>query len=390
LKYDFVNDKDNRIKGGFVKSKWVIFLLLVVGSVFLAVSCKSTATNAPATAAPEPEPEVEQPAPEPPAPELPTQAALNSLDEAIARAESARKRAGDFGAPARFPDDWAGAEADYASAGDRRDTPAEVSETEAKYNALADRYDELFRKIIPLYAQEREEEVLAARDAAIAAGINDYYPEYLLDADKTALDAVDKYEAGDYYAADEGSLLALEQYRALKPGTEAYKLRQEVVDRDFSGYDRDNFSRADELLLAAFNHYGEKDTKTARDEADQALSRYDLVLRAGWAGSTARLQALAQAERQKALNEKANVAVRNDFSETEKVFTQANTAYRAQRYQEAGPLYEQSAVSYTILAGTAAEKRRQAETAIGKAEEKVAESETVVQNAELILEGGAQ
>jgi hypothetical protein len=316
---------------------------------------------------------------------------LNALDEAIARVENARKRAGDFGAPARFPDDWAGAEADYASAEDRRDTPAEVRDTEARYRALADRYDELFGKTIPLYAKEREEEVLAARDAAIAAGINSFYPEYLLDADKTALDAVAKYEAEDYYAADEGSLLALQQYRTLKPGVEAYKLRQEIVDRDFSGYDRDNFSRADELLLAAFNHYGEKNAKTAGDEAGEALSRYDLVLRAGWAGSAGRLQALAQAERQKALNEKANVAVRNDFAETEKVFGQANTAYRAGRYQEACPLYEGSAADYTILASKAAEKRLIAETAISKAEEKIAESETVVQNAELILEeGGVQ
>jgi hypothetical protein len=378
-----------------MKSKWIIFFLLTVGAVFLVISCKSTASSAPAAAAPEsaptaepaPAPEPPAPTPEPPAPELPTKAALDALDEAISRAESARKRAGDFGAASRFPGYWTGAEADYAAAGNRRDTPAEVRETQAKYDALADRYDELFRKTIPLYAKDREEEVLAARDAAIAAGINDLYPQYLLDADTTALDAEAKYEAEDYYAADEGSLLALEQYRGLKPGTEAYKLRQEIVDRDFSGYDQDNFSRADELLLASFNHYGEKNAATARKEADEALSRYNVVLRAGWAGFAGKLQALAQSERQKALNEKANVAVRGDFSETEKVYNQGNTAYRAGKYQEACPLYENSAASYTILTRTAIEKRRTAETAIDKAEKKVMESEMVVQNAELILEG---
>jgi hypothetical protein len=309
------------------------------------------------------------------------------LDEAISRAESARKRAGDFGADSRFPNDWAGAEADYVAAGNNRGTPAELRETQAKYEALADRYDGLFRKTVPLYAKEREEEVLAARDAAMAAGISDLYPEYLLDADKTALDAVAKYEAEDYYAADEGSLLALEQYRGLKPGSEAYKLRQEIVDRDFSGYDQDNFSRADELLLAAFNHYGEKNAAAARNEAEEALPRYNVALRAGWAGFAGKLQATAQAERQKALNEKANVAVRNDFSETEKVYNQGNTAYRAERYQEACPLYEKSAAAYTILTRTAIEKRHTAETAIDQAEKKVLESEMVVQNAELILEG---
>jgi hypothetical protein len=376
-----------------MKNKWVIFFLVAAGAVFLGISCKSTATSAPATVAPEstptpePEPKAEPPAPEAPGPELPTQAALDALDEAISRAESARKRAGDFGASSRFPSEWADAEAGYAAAGNRRGTPAEVMETQAAYNALADKYDELFRKTVPLYAKDREEEVLAARDAAIAAGINDLYPEYLLDADTTALDAVAKYEAEDYYGADEGSLLALEQYRGLKPGSEAYKLRQEIVDRDFSGYDQANFSRADELLLAAFNHYGEKNAATARNEADEALSRYDAVLRAGWAGFAGKLQAAAQAERQKALNEKANVAVRNDFSETEKVYNQGNTAYRAGRYQEACPLYEKSAASYTILTRTAAEKRRSAETAIDQAEKKVLESEMVVQNAELILEG---
>jgi hypothetical protein len=81
------------------------------------------------------------------------------------------------------------------------------------------------------------------------------------------------------------------------------------------------------------------------------------------------------------------VAVRNDFSVTEKVYNQAAASYRAGKYQEACPLYERSAASYTILARTAAEKRRTAEAAIDKAEKKVMESEMVVQNAELILEG---
>jgi hypothetical protein len=372
-----------------MKGKWVIFLLLAIGAVFLVISCKSTASSAPAAApesTPTPEP-APAPEPEPPGPELPTQAALDALDEAISRAERARKRAEDFKADSRFPDDWAGAEADYAAAGNLRGTPEEVRETQGKYNALAERYDELFSKTIPLYAKDREEEVLAARDAAIAAGINDLYPDYLLDADRTALDAVAKYEAEDYYAADEASLLALEQYRGLKPGVEAYKLRQEIVDRDFSGYDQDNFSQADELLLAAFNHYGEKNAAVARNEAEEALSRYAVVLGAGWAGSAGKLQALAQSERQKALNEKANVAVRNDFSETEKVYNQGNAAYRAGRYQEACPFYERSAASYTILTRAAIAKRRSAETAIDKAEKKVMESEMVVQNAELILEG---
>jgi hypothetical protein len=374
-----------------VKRKWVIFFLLAAGAFFLVVSCKSTASSAPAAVTPEPEPAAPEPPPQlPPAPELPSQAALDALDELISRVESARKRAGDFGAPSRFPDDWAGAEADYAAAGNRRATPAEVRETEASYRALAERYDDLFRRTAPLYAQERADEVLAARDEAIAAGINDYYPAYLGDADRSALDAADKYDAEDYYAADEASLLALEQYRALKPGVEAYKLREEVVDRDFSGYDQGNFSRADELLLAAFDHYGEKDAARARSEAGEALSRYNVALLAGWAGFAGRLQVSAQAERQKALNEKANVAVRNDFSETEKVYTQANTVYRAGRYQEACPLYERSAASYTVLTQAAIEKRHAAEAAIGKAEEKVAESETLVRNAELILEGEVQ
>jgi hypothetical protein len=374
-----------------MKNKWTIFLLLAFGVVFLVISCKSTASSAPAAAAPEsaPEPALPpEPAPPPePVPQLPSQADLEALDAAISRAESARQRAADFKADSRFPDDWAGVESDYAAAGNLRDTPEGLRETLAKYQALTDRYDELFRKTIPLYAQDREETVLAARDAAIAAGINDFYPDYLLDADRTALDAVAKYEAEDYYAADEASLLALEQYRVLKPGVEAYKLRQEIVGRDFSGYDRGNFSRADELLRAAFDHYEEKNAAAAWNEAEEALSRYTIILGAGWAGFAGKLQAQAQAERQKALNEKANVAVRNDFSETEKVYTQGNTAYRAGNYREACPFYEKSAASYTVLTKTAIAKRRSAETAIDKAEKKVMESEMVVQNAELILEG---
>jgi hypothetical protein len=394
-----------------LERSWIMIFLLAAGIVFLAVSCKSTAATAPADSvapesAPAPEP-APQPVPESqpaaPAPGTPDQASLNALGAAVDRVGQARERAEYFESPARFPDEWDALDADYAAAvagagsddgtgagAGGLDTLAGVQEATAFCNALADGYDAVFHKAIPMYAARREDEVLAARDAAIAAGIRDVYPEYLLAADKIVLDAEVLYEDDLFYEADEGSLLALEHYQALKSGTLAYNMRKEIMDRDFSAYDADNFARADSVLLAAFDSYEAGDIDAALDGADEARSCYNAALEAGWKASAGEIQAQAVRERQKALDEKANVAVRADFAQTETVYNQASAAFGAKKYAEAGPLYEKAAASYTVLARTAVEKRLLAEEAIRRAEEKVADSESKVQAAEAILEGGEE
>jgi hypothetical protein len=367
-----------------------LVLMFAVLALFIG-SCKSTGSTSGAAPAATPSQGATAPS-QPPAPTAvrPEQAALDVLDGAFARAESARKRAADFESSSYFPGEWESAENDYTAITVDRATAAGVRESERRYSAAADKYDELFRNTLPLYARELEEEILQTRAAAIAAGIADMAPDYLVAADRTAIDADDNYQAGDYYKANELARDALDRYRALKTGAGAYQVRKDVLYRDFSGFDADNFSRADEALVAGADAYEAGNIESALSSAEESNLRYNLVLKAGWASYAAQLQALARRERQNALDAKANVAVRDDFSGVERTFTQAESSFTSEEYEAAAGLYVRSEAGFVAVAQAAEEKRRIAEAALRAAEEKLVESESVARSGEEILEGGAE
>jgi tetratricopeptide (TPR) repeat protein len=224
-------------------------------------------------------------------------------------------------------------------------------------------------------------EVLAVRDSVISAGINDPYPEGLYAADLVALDGVAQYVAEDYSAANSTAAKSLGIYQTLNTGMDVYNVRQEIVDRNFADYDSYNFDRADDISLAAIDSYEAGNIKEALDGAEEAKPLYNRVLSTGWAGATGK-------ERQNALDVKANIAARNEFDSAEKLYSQAEAARKAEKYEEAAGLYNQSASRFISLAQTVTEKRRIATEAIKAAEEKIAESEEKAQDATLILEGG--
>lgn len=372
-----------------MKNWHVYVFLLIVGAAFLG-GCGSTATTETPPPAPPPQeaPPPPPPPPPPPEPARPTQTALDALDAAIARAEQERKQAADFGASAYFPGDWESAETGYGAISVDRTSPQGVAEAERLYNEAADRYNEIFRRAVALYAGDMEEELLKARSEAIAAGIAELAPEYLDTADRAAGAARDLFGAEDYYKAAESGREALDRYHVLTTGAEAYKIREEVVRLDFTGFDADNFNQGDESLIAAADIYeGGGALTDALSAAAESKLRYDAALKTGWAAYAAQLRALASKERQNALSAKADVAVKEDFTVIEGVFTQAESSYRSQVYENAVNLYVRSEAGFVALAQAAEEKRRLAQAAIDAAEKKLEESETTVRNAEGILEG---
>jgi hypothetical protein len=314
-----------------------------------------------------------------------------ALDRAIARAEEARKRAVDFEAPAYFPGDWEKAEAGYAAAGaSPRGTAAEAGQAVSLYNAAADVYDDLFGKTAPLYARDREDEIVAARNQVIATGLTGEYPEPFGAADSKAIEAWNLYGAEEYYPARDSAVTALQMYQALAAAADAWFKRQEIVDNDLYAYDPENFDRADGIGLAAIADYEAENIPQALDEAEEASLRYSLVLKTAWEARAGGQRQAAGRERQAALDIKANVATKEKYEAAAGVYNQAESFYRSKNFKEAAGLYDQSCLLFDDAARAAAEKRKIAEDAIRAAEAKMAESDETAKNAELILEGGAQ
>jgi hypothetical protein len=338
---------------------------------------------------------VEEPSPkETPAPDkdLPDQASLDALNAAAERAALARQLVIDSNGPAAFPSDWQSAEAQYTQAESEKDvsTAKSVGESASRYEAAAVAFETLADKSIAQFARDLEAEVIAAREAAVKADAETLGSGYFQSADTKALEAVAQYKAKDYYAARDSAYLARDMYGVLKTGAEAYKVRQEILDRGFTVYDPGNVGAADELAVSSIADYEAGDMESAQDKADEALLRYNLALRTGKETVARNKADAANAERQKALNLKANVAVRQDFDEATSIYNRAANSFRAQNFDAAAALYEESRAMYEVISIVAEEKRRIAEEALRDAAEKMAESDNTARNAELILEGGAR
>jgi hypothetical protein len=351
-------------------------LLIVLGVLLsMALSCKTTPDKTDET---------------PPKEDVKPELDLKTLDDAAGRAETARKRAMDFEASKYFPSEWGNTEAQYTEAGSiSRNTQDNVNRAANLFSEAADAYNGFFEKAVPLYAQAREDEIIAIRDELVATGLAYYFPEYLEGADEVALEALEQYENKDYYAAKDTAARSLEIFGTLASGASAYLARQEILTRDFVMYDSDNFDKAEEAGSNAVDAYDEGKIKAARDGADEALLRYNLVLNTAWAHFASVKGEAAEAERQKAIDAKANVAVRDLFNAANDAYEKAAASLKEEKFAEAGNLFEKADAQFIESVRLAEAKRVVAENAIREAEERAEASEEAARRAEEIIEGGS-
>jgi hypothetical protein len=366
-----------------MKSKYIHYFLVGLLILTAAVSCKNTP---PATEAP-PAEEALDPNDGPP-----DQAALNDLNAAIERAANARQLVLDFEGPTYFPSDWSDAERLYNPAVNEKSTATlrSTKESTAKFNNATSAYSALADKTIPQYAQDLENDIISSRDKAITAGAGYLAQEYLNDSDNKAVEAYTAYQSNDYYNARDTALVARDMYDALGVGVNAYKVRLEIEDRGFIRYDPSAIEATDDMCLSAIPDYEAGDIAAVKSKANDALSQYSQSLQKGKESYASDIGAAAAAERQRALDLKGNVAVRQDYDAANAVYNRAVTSYRGKNFDDASNLYNQSRTLFEAVTASAREKRRGAEEALREAELKMVESDGTARNAEIILEGGAE
>jgi hypothetical protein len=199
--------------------------------------------------------------------------------------------------------------------------------------------------------------------------------------------AVSQYNNGDYYPAAASAFTAIDMYKALKTGLEAYAARQQIVRHDFSKYDPVNFEFADKIGLDAVSNYDTGLIQDAQDKADQAVLWYALILDSGWETLAAEHGAAAAQVQDAAYTLKAHVALKTDYDAAAETLKQGDALFSNRQFPEAVGFYIRAESQFVVVRDAAQEKRRKAEEAIREAEEKVIESDKNAQDAELILEG---
>ena len=306
------------------------------------------------------------------------------LAASVAKADEARKKALDFEGDSYFPGEWEAAEAQYAQAAEG---VADPSRAAIAYDAATDAYDSISSLAIPLYAQAREDEIMAFRDSLISGGAKDYFSEYFPPADEAALLALDLYEKEDFYGAKDAAAQALQIYQVLATIYDGWMLGQEIDERDFILYDPDNYERGGEMISNAMDAYKAGDMPLAMEKAEEALQHYETVLSTGWA-SYAELRAqLVEGERMAALDTKTDIAAKAYFSAADSDYKAAQELFEAEQYAEAAKLFVGAEAMFIIASMYASEKQSHAITAIREALEKIEESEENAKQAEITIEG---
>jgi hypothetical protein len=378
------------------------FSLLSVGValILLAVSCGSApppeqpAAPAPVPEKPAPVPETApppkpEPAPEtaPPAPDKESPAALDNL---LARVETARNDARTFDGPLYFEAETTAAENAYTQTKDKAktDTAEQVEDAITQYTRVAETFEKILADSLPLYARDRTDEIIAAREAAVNEGAPALMPERSLSADQAAEEARRLYEdEGDYHSAAAAVPAIIARYSALALGIRAYKTRERIKFYNFERYDPDNFIRTDDLALGAINAYDGGSFDTARDAARTCLARYTGILNAGMKTHAVERRAAADTGRRTSVQNKAPVAVIDGFASAQNIFDTAEKLfhdgqYHDEQYIEAAELYSQAESAFAEVTAKAEQKRLLAEDAIRRAEESVTASENTARTAE--------
>lgn len=367
-----------------MKKSLIITSFVAAILILFLVSCKSQ----PPAATEEPtQPSAQQAEPE----GGPSQASLDALNAAAAQAEEARKKAGDFDGDTYFPGEWESAEAQHAEAKNMpRKTDEDCQKAVTAYEAASAAYNSIFDLAVPLYAQAREDEIMAFRTSLIEGGARQSFPEYFPPADEAALLALDQYEKKDYYAARESAAKSFQMYHVLATAFDAWHMRQEINERDFSLHDIDNYYRGGEILSDAMDAYRAEDLPVAQENADAAQFRYNLVLIAGWTYYADLRSSLAEGERLAALDSKTNIASKYYFNDAEANYGAAQELMKSEKYEEASKLFIQAEAMYVIASMEAMEKRSLANAAIHEALENIERSDENARLAEQIIEGGSK
>jgi hypothetical protein len=311
-------------------------------------------------------------------------ASVQAFEDARAGAEAARARAQEVDAAFYFPDDWDSAESRYGEA-DKAGRPATLGEARNQadeWRQIAGVYDDLYGKALPRFAEDKAQQLLAAREAALEAGARDILPDRFDATDELAQSVQDKYDNGDYDGALADGTAAYDRYVALTGIADAYALKQEADAYDFITYDPENYEAGSDAGNRAVDLLDQGSLADAKESAGEAVNRFNLVLENGWIGYTNERSVTAQSWRQAALEAKANVAVRNEYQNADKTYDQAYVALRAGNFEEAADLFERSGILFRQSRDAAVEKQVKAEEAIRLAEQKVSESETKARSAQ--------
>lgn len=229
------------------------------------------------------------------------------------------------------------------------------------------------------------EDVEAAREAALAAGAEKYYPD-LLATTNTGWSEVKrgvlKTPSADHAAELEDYLA---RYRSLEKASRAQALKEKAAA--MSGEDLDaSAQKAGEDALMKYDELG-ADGGSGKDllaQAELAYNSYTALLGKGLMAQAGRERKAALAEKKNADSVKASVAkkTKDRYKSAAETFKNADTAYSLRRVDEAYDGYRSSKETFAELFEIVRKDREEAQARLEAAKARVAASASAASEAD--------
>ena len=233
-------------------------------------------------------------------------------------------------------------------------------------------------------------EVYLIRENLENTGLTHLAGNYISDADKKALSALEQYRAGNYAEAQYNAGAAMEDYDDLLNAADIYMTWQDMIFLGLDRYDSENFLRAEQAGFNAVVEYEKGNKDTARSMAENARLRFNSVLDNAWPLYASDKKYEAEREKELAVDERANIAARTIFHTGDEVFAEAERLYASGNFKSASNTFLTAEGLYNISRQQTAERRRVAEETIRMANQRIDESVGAAMEAERIIEGGSR
>jgi hypothetical protein len=345
--------------------------LAAVGILILLIaSCQSkpkpvpSATPAPTatpTPAPSPTPSPTPEATPSPEPSLEPSPVAVSFDEEKARAEELRAKCFDYGLNELLKDDYDQAMALYNSGlSSEADAPAEAKDL---YAQSAQSFEALLSNGLAAIVSDLIERVDFMRSAAEEKLGESSSPDQMNSASA-------EYEAGKA-AADSGDMesaipslrSALARYEIAYERSRAVQAKEDIDTRGFEKFDAGNYALASAKLEESDAAFAD-DLPASLDAVQEALLRYNLVIKAGWELALGAKRTDADSLRQKADGIKAARAAMELYAAAQSAYEEGLGYEAEEKYDFADEAYTRSSMAFADAYDLASQKRDRAQAAL--------------------------
>lgn len=245
------------------------------------------------------------------------------------------------------------------------------------------RYTKIKDEGFALTLSELDASLAKAREEAIAAGANAYFPEQFGLADKSASDAASIRSSGDLAGSYDAGQLALLRYKILVEGMKAVALRQKIEKNDFSQYAPEELQSGDMKYAEAVASYGTADASSL-DSMKTALESFRKVYNAGYRALAEKEIVRANEARSLCDSIKASRSMKKEYGAAMALYDQGAGAGVREDWERAYSSYSDAANALAAVYESAALKRNAADAAIAAAKSRQQASSELATKADLL------